>query len=240
MDLYFETQRRQQCALHATNNFLQRKAYTRAGFDRICKTVLPAIRGSFFNPYKSPIPGIGNYDASVIVAALNEQGFDMEQHDLRKPLGGDACAWPVVGAIVNMPETGIGSRLARWSGVGDGRHFFCLRRRDFEQDGDGTWVLLDSKLASPQVVGGAGDTRARLQGYLDRHASVYLVKMRRQRGVAPAGDGDHHGDAQAAETRAQQGAGQKPGEQQNGEEERQEDQHKKQDDQQHEQPQHEQ
>lgn len=79
--LYHERQRLMQCGLHAVNNLLQIHAYDPADFDRIARQ-LPAF-GTFFNPYKSAVPYLGNFDATVVLTALHESGWDVAQHDRR-------------------------------------------------------------------------------------------------------------------------------------------------------------
>ncbi len=81
--LFFERQRLMHCGLHATNNLLQRHAFDRAAFDEIARS-LPDL-GTFFNAYRSSVPFLGNFDASVIVVALQREGFEVSQHDRRKP-----------------------------------------------------------------------------------------------------------------------------------------------------------
>eukprot|EP01147_Barroeca_monosierra_P001284 gene1284-4490_t len=182
MSLYFEKQKWQQCALHTTNNFLQHAAYTRADFDALCKEELPIIRGRLFSPYKSAIPGIGNYDASVIIVALRLRGFDVQQHDNRKPLTESCCQWPVVGIVVNtigklqvVPER-LTSKMVRWTRVGDGRHFYCYRRMSFEENGVTNWVLLDSMLAGPVAIGDVKTLVQELEHLRQNDACLYIVK----------------------------------------------------------------
>jgi len=86
---YHERQRLRRCGLHAVNNLLQRRAYTAADFDRLASEIPRGVGDSgllsaWVPQYRSALPGIGNYDASVLLVALARQGLECQQHDARK------------------------------------------------------------------------------------------------------------------------------------------------------------
>ena len=73
-ELYHEQQSCQLCALHVLNNLLQRREFSKADLDAICARLAP---DAWINPHKSML-GLGNYDANVIMAALQDERVNME------------------------------------------------------------------------------------------------------------------------------------------------------------------
>ena len=79
--IYHERQSRQLCALHVLNNLFQdEKAFAKSDLDEICRRLNPE---AWINPHKSML-GLGNYDANVIMTALEEKGYKMRWFDKRK------------------------------------------------------------------------------------------------------------------------------------------------------------
>ncbi|KAJ8889847.1 hypothetical protein PR048_009351 [Dryococelus australis] len=71
------------CALHALNNlFQERNAFSKADLDSICYSLSPDV---WINPHKSFL-GLGNYDVNVIMAALQQKGYEAIWFDKRKLL----------------------------------------------------------------------------------------------------------------------------------------------------------
>ena len=68
------------CALHAINNVLQEKKFSKEELDGICTQLAP---DSWWNAHKS-ILGIGNYDVNVIMSALEKCGKEFVWFDKRK------------------------------------------------------------------------------------------------------------------------------------------------------------
>lgn len=107
------------CGLHALNNMLGGPAFSVASLKAIAAT-LPEVSGG----YSSSIPGVQNWDASVLVAALSQLNLAAE------PLGKPEEAIPnlslfkgthqIVGFLVNIPSTGL-TRFMR------ARHWICAR-----------------------------------------------------------------------------------------------------------------
>lgn len=67
------------------------------------QTAFPPSLGALFNPYKSSVPLLGYYDASVVVCALMSEGIETQQHDARKPLtAADLADLGAFGIVVNI------------------------------------------------------------------------------------------------------------------------------------------
>lgn len=67
-----------QCGLHSINNLLKKTAYDIDGMVQICYE----LSDEFINPHKHVLGG--DYDANVIMVALQRQGYDCEWVDKRK------------------------------------------------------------------------------------------------------------------------------------------------------------
>ncbi|KAK1150673.1 josephin-2, partial [Acipenser oxyrinchus oxyrinchus] len=70
-DVFHEKQRLELCAIHALNNVLQERIFSKEAADDICKRLSPESR---MNPHRSFL-GTGNYDVNVIMAALQSRGW---------------------------------------------------------------------------------------------------------------------------------------------------------------------
>lgn len=69
------------CALHALNNLFQKgDAFLKNELDTICYSLAPKV---WFNPHKSLL-GLGNYDVNVVMAALQNKGYQVIWFDKRK------------------------------------------------------------------------------------------------------------------------------------------------------------
>lgn len=69
------------CALHALNNlFQEHDAFSKTELDAICYSLSPNV---WINPHKSLL-GLGNYDINVIMAALQQKGYEAIWFDKRK------------------------------------------------------------------------------------------------------------------------------------------------------------
>ncbi|KAF8062664.1 josephin-like protein [Scenedesmus sp. PABB004] len=197
--MYHERQRRQQCALHALNNLLQRPAFDAAALNALSDR-LGAARTWL----------LGNWDANLLAAALEQQGLEVRWHDARdaalsgvdlqqergaagqrpgeQPPGVDQQQSQqqsqqsqqqqrLTGVIVNVPGQGL---LARLTG---GCHWLAVKRVS------GEWWNLDSRLPAPTSFvaapcdaadGGAARLRAWLQAQLAAGAHVLLVYEQQQ------------------------------------------------------------
>eukprot|EP00483_Globobulimina_turgida_P003266 UN03271 len=78
--VYFEPQEWEMCLLHSLNALYQEKKFSEGDMDKICKRLAP---NSIINPHKS-IFKTGNYDANVLMMALENNGVDVQWFDSRK------------------------------------------------------------------------------------------------------------------------------------------------------------
>lgn len=160
--LYHERQSLLRCAVHATNNLLQRPAYTPSDFNRICDELKSQTRmrhRSFW--------GTGNYDVNVVELALARahEAYVLRWHDRRRE---GAIQLPdadhLVGVLCNRKSD-------RLFGLLQSRHWLALHLRAT----DGSWWDLDSKLVSPERV---PDIEARLVHELHAHSAELLFVER--------------------------------------------------------------
>ncbi|KAM9510600.1 josephin-2 [Guaruba guarouba] len=161
--LYHERQRLQLCGLHALNNLLQRRCFTRRAAEDICKRLAPGAR---LNPHRGLL---GNYDVNLIMAALQGQGLAALWWDKRRPL--ELLALPnIFGFILNVPAgpllglIPIPLRRQHWLSVR------CFR---------GIYYNLDSKLPHPVAIGGEDELRAFLRDFLSQGLCEVLLVVPR-------------------------------------------------------------
>jgi josephin len=171
--LYHERQVLALCAVHAVNNLMQRKRYTKADFDTAC---LQLNASQWFNPHRSFLQ-IGNYDVNVVIMLLQEEGYLVQWHDRRKVLTAATLQEQdnLVGLLLNLPSPSIWGRLTR------GRHWIALLLH-IEADANDcdkinkTWRNLDSNLDVPITVGTHEDC-ARLLSTVQEDSHVLLVSL---------------------------------------------------------------
>lgn len=131
-----------QCGLHACNNLLQCGAFTEASFEAVIAE-LPHIEGSFFHPYRSVIPHLGNYDASVVILALSKYNIELRQHDRRRPLASLALDdQNLVGLLINHRSRGILARTARMLCLANPRHWIAILAQG--NPSERVFVVIDS------------------------------------------------------------------------------------------------
>jgi josephin len=151
-ELYHEQQSLALCAVHAVNNLLQTRRYTKRDFDAACVTLSPAV---WCNPHRS-ILRIGDYDVNVVTILLQQEGFSVTWHDQRTALRAESLE-NLVGILWNVDAHSI------WSRIFGGRHWIALLHRN-EQ-----WINLDSILAEPMVIGTHDDCVSLLNSKQDAH-----------------------------------------------------------------------
>ncbi|CAB3400371.1 unnamed protein product [Caenorhabditis bovis] len=132
--VYHEKQRWQFCLIHTVNNILQRKEFTPETMDEICYAL---NESKWFNPHKSWI-GLGNYDANILMAALQQHNFKVVWFDKRnKP---STINFDLLRAVVvNIP-----SRL--FIPFVRNRHWYPL------VNFNNKFFNLDSKISSPEKI----------------------------------------------------------------------------------------
>lgn len=160
-DLYHERQSLSLCAIHAVNNLLQSRHFTKPDFDSACLSLSPS---ALLNPHRSMLR-IGDYDANVVTLLLQQHGRSVTWHDDRSALRAerlDHLAEDGGGVLWNVDAGTL------WSAVFGGRHWIALVNRD------GVWINLDSKLAEPGVVGSSEECAVLIGSREDAH--VLLVE----------------------------------------------------------------
>ncbi|PVD37465.1 hypothetical protein C0Q70_00055 [Pomacea canaliculata] len=142
--VYHERQMKELCALHALNNLFQSgTAFTKKDLDEICVKLSP---NAFINPHRN-ILGLGNYDVNVIMAALQKKGYETIWFDKRKDVG-VLVVENIMGFILNTPTD---YRLGFVRLPFHRKHWIAIRKvGDF-------FLNLDSKLDSPEMIGGPDD-----------------------------------------------------------------------------------
>ncbi|KAJ8289943.1 hypothetical protein GJAV_G00007010 [Gymnothorax javanicus] len=160
-DVFHEKQRLELCAIHALNNVLQERVFTKDTADDICKRLAPQC---VVNPHRSML-GTGNYDVNVIMAALQSRGLAAVWWDKRRSVQ-CLCMEKVQGFILNVPSRvslGIVSLPLRR------RHWLAVRQVN------GPYYNLDSKLKNPVCIGGEAELRSFLNEQLSQDVSEMLL-----------------------------------------------------------------
>jgi josephin len=155
------------CAVHAANNLLQRRAFTSADFARVADTLTAPTFFGLLSPHRSVLPGVGDFDANVLLTALSGEGLSFRWVDKRVarallsreafPAAGGGFA----GFIANRKAGGfLGWAL-------HSRHWLCVR------EVAGTWLVFDSLAAAPRPLpGGLDEALAHLAALVDAGGEV--------------------------------------------------------------------
>ncbi|UYV78882.1 JOSD1 [Cordylochernes scorpioides] len=138
--IYHERQVKELCALHALNNLFQDPvAFTKPQLDSICHALSP---DHLVNPHKSML-GLGNYDVNVLMAALQNKGYEAVWFDKRRdPWCIDLSQ--IVGFILNVPTE---LKLGFLPLPLNRKHWVAVRQLD------GLYYNLDSKMEAPLALG---------------------------------------------------------------------------------------
>lgn len=175
-NLFHERQHFQFCLLHCLNNLLQdENCFTRKELDSIADALSTAEAGSsvpnplslVFKPHRNAVTG--NYDANVLISALNSREKDVVWFDRRKGIddllskiaeyGDDR----LLGMIVNFSTKKL---LGMWQG----RHWVAVRKVQ------GLWYNLDSDRVAPICLGnGENDLRDYLNFVISTSGVVIFV-----------------------------------------------------------------
>eukprot|EP01084_Bolivina_argentea_P263573 446147_1 len=171
--LYHEKQKWELCLLHALNSLLQREEFTQKSLNNICKMLAP---NKMINPHKA-LFGTGNYDANVLMMALNNiniqvQWFDARkanQIDLNNPLflePNDSIEF--IGFILNNPQKAV-------FGIWSRRHWLSIKRIN------GKFYNLDSKLSAPKIYDNVDNLRRFLVNALTaNNAELMICRKKKQ------------------------------------------------------------
>ncbi|KAG0590468.1 hypothetical protein KC19_1G101800 [Ceratodon purpureus] len=147
-NLYHERQHFQFCLLHCLNNLLQgENCFTRDELDSIADGLPTAITGSsvpnplslIFKPHRNTVTG--NYDANVLISALNARGREAVWFDRRK--GVEDLLSEVAGYGDRLLGMIVNFSTKKWLGMWQGRHWVAIRKLQ------GMWYNLDSDNAAP-------------------------------------------------------------------------------------------
>ncbi|XP_076010898.1 josephin-2 [Genypterus blacodes] len=165
-EVFHEKQRLELCAIHALNNVLQERVFTKETADDICKRLAPQC---VVNPHRSVL-GTGNYDVNVIMAALQSRELAAVWWDKRRSLQ-NLCPSSVQGFILNVP-----------SRVSLGFVSLPLRRRHWlaVRQVNGQYFNLDSKLKSPVCIGGEAELCTFLSEQLSQEVAEMLLVVQRE------------------------------------------------------------
>ncbi|XKL63853.1 hypothetical protein PGB90_006217 [Kerria lacca] len=160
--VYHEKQVKELCALHALNNLFQKDdAFLKNELDIVCHSLAPK---TWLNPHKSPL-GLGNYDINVLMAALQNKGYQAIWFDKRKS---PYCLKlnKIFGFIMNIPnDYHIGYiRLPLQR-----KHWIAIRKIG------NNYYNLDSKLKEPLLIGQEAELLSYLQNKLNQKENQLFV-----------------------------------------------------------------
>jgi len=168
------------CAVHCTNNILQLTGsdrVTRSGFNSIAENLAP---NAWINPHKSMF-GLGNYDANVLIRAIQHKGFNVDWYDRRRRVNSETIPVDtdetIVGIICNRPTRSL-------MGLIKGAHWYSIRLLE------GKYYNLDSYLSYPICLSSVGIVHKHLQDLLDSspEANILLVRKPTQQVSNPGHD----------------------------------------------------
>ncbi|KAK6468669.1 josephin-2 [Huso huso] len=165
-DVFHEKQRLELCAIHALNNVLQERIFSKEAADDICKRLSPESR---MNPHRSFL-GTGNYDVNVIMAALQSRGLAAVWWDKRRSLD-SLCLDRVFGFILNIPSLVL---LGFLSLPIKRRHWIAVRQVN------GSYYNLDSKLKEPARIGSDTELRKFLEEQISQDPCEMLLVVQRE------------------------------------------------------------
>lgn len=151
--LYHERQVLALCAVHAVNNLLQCRRFTKRDFDRACLTLAP--RNQWRNPHRGMLR-MGDFDLNAITMLLQQEGYSVTWHNQRASIELKNLEH-AIGILWNVQAT------SSWSRLFGGRHWIALLCED------NCWVNLDSILAAPALIGSSADCVQLLSTVPDAH-----------------------------------------------------------------------
>lgn len=160
--IYHEKQSRMLCALHALNNVLQDKIFSKSALDDIANNLSPS---KFVNPHRNFF-GLGNYDANVLVLALQQCNYDIVWCDKRKSVKDHNLNLDnILGFILNTLSR---RRVFSFNLPYAGSHWIAFRH--IAVNGVGQYYNLDSKLRAPVPV---ASTNEEFIDYLEQRLREY-------------------------------------------------------------------
>ncbi len=130
---YHERQSRMRCGVHCVNNILQRHAFTPRDFELLEERLGVASRWSL-----TSLLALGNFDANVLMVALQEQGLQVGWWDARECFTAQSTSTVLRSCVALI----VNRRSSSWIPF-SGRHWLCIRKVA------GVWYNLDSTLRHP-------------------------------------------------------------------------------------------
>nr|CAD2170534.1 unnamed protein product [Meloidogyne enterolobii] len=155
--IYHEKQRKQLCLLHTLNNLFQRREFSQQELDEICERLDDR---RCFNPHRSWI-GLGNYDANILLIALQSRDFTGRYFDKRLPASRIKHEL-IYAYIFNIPSPPF-TLLPFFKG----RHWFAVLSIN------NIYYNLDSKLDAPTKI--TGNFNAFIDKLLEAGNELLLV-----------------------------------------------------------------
>ncbi|CAF1123366.1 unnamed protein product [Adineta steineri] len=165
-DLYHEKQRLQLCALHSLNSLFQKPLFNKQKLDSI---VHEYDKSWCWNEYSTLFTG--NYDLTIILDALKQQGYTLRAIDVNESL--DIFHFKdCLGLLLNIPlERPFFDRLPLVrSWTKPGRHWFSIKSINGEN-----YYNLDSKLSRPKLIGNETDLKQYLNTLNRTETYMYIV-----------------------------------------------------------------
>ncbi|GAA54903.1 Josephin-2 [Clonorchis sinensis] len=143
-EIYHEKQSLMLCCLHAINNLLQDRIFSKRSLDEIANNLCPS---KVLNPHRN-LFGLGNYDANVLLLALQQCGYDIVWCDKRKSIQEHSLIFDnILGFILNTLSR---RHILMFPMPHFGSHWIAFRR--LVVGGERRYYNLDSKLRHPVPV----------------------------------------------------------------------------------------
>lgn len=145
------------CCLHALNNVLQDHIFSKKALDEIANSMSP---DALVNPHRN-LFGLGNYDANVLVLALQQCGYDIVWCDKRKTVHEHNLNFAnILGFILNTLSRRHVLKIPLPYAAS---HWIAFRRLTVH--GESHYYNLDSKLRTPLPV---ASTDSEFVNYLEQ------------------------------------------------------------------------
>ena len=141
--VYHERQSRKRCGLHAVNALLQRRAYTASEFDALADSLMLERRNSWFHPHRSMF-GLGDYDANVLLCALQKYGLDATWLTAKDDYLEIMCEDSLRGFLINVPSSSVVTKFLKV--FEPSRHWFAVSKYGT------TFYVVDSSMQQPMML----------------------------------------------------------------------------------------
>ncbi|KAL7024121.1 hypothetical protein ACKWTF_012908 [Chironomus riparius] len=165
--IYHERQSLMYCAIHALNNLMQCKSFTKQQFDVICSE----LSSNYINPHKSVL-GIGNYDINSIIKALESKDLTVIWYDKRREITKESIQIDEsYGYIMNLPTDYTFGFIT--IPLIKSRHWISLRKVNDK------YYNLDSKLDKPKLIGDEEEFVSYLKSEMtSNNKELFIIKSK--------------------------------------------------------------